>query len=98
MASVRPRPTLARPLPSYRLWLRYSDGAEGEVDPSDLAGKGVLAVWNDVGQFERVHLAEHGRVEWDGEVDLCPDALYLRLTNKRPDEVFPNLAELHVRA
>lgn len=98
MSTVRPRPTFVKPLPGYRLWLRYSDGEEGEVGLSDLVGRGVFAVWNDAARFERVHLAEHGRVVWDGGLDLCPDALYLRLTNRRPEEVFPNLAELGVRA
>lgn len=28
-----------RPLGSYRIWLRFSDGAQGEVDLSDLAGR-----------------------------------------------------------
>lgn len=30
-----------RPSDGYRIWLRFSDGAEGEVDLSDLAGRGV---------------------------------------------------------
>ena len=31
----------AKPLDDYRLWLKYADGPEGEVDLSDLAGRGV---------------------------------------------------------
>ena len=29
------------PRAGYRVWLRYSDGASGEVDLSDVAGRGV---------------------------------------------------------
>ena len=36
------RPVEARPLMPYRIWLRYQDGTEGEVDLSHLAGKGGL--------------------------------------------------------
>jgi hypothetical protein len=28
---------------------------------------------------------------WPGEVDLCPDALYLDVTGKRAEEIFPTL-------
>ena len=82
------RPVEVRPLPRYRLWLRYQDGTEGEVDLSHLAGKGVFAVRNQEGVFAQVTLGAHGQVEWPGDVDLCPDALYLRLTGKRLDDVF----------
>ncbi|HWO92452.1 MAG TPA: DUF2442 domain-containing protein, partial [Methylomirabilota bacterium] len=34
------RPVEVRPLAPYRIWLRYQDGTEGEVDLSHLAGKG----------------------------------------------------------
>ena len=47
-------------LSDFRLWLRYSDGVEGEIDLSDLAGKGVFRVWDDLKVFEQVRLGEHG--------------------------------------
>jgi hypothetical protein len=58
---------------------------------SSLAGKGVVAAWNRPGHFEAVAVSGEGAVEWPGEIDLCPDALYLQMTGKRPDEVFPAL-------
>ena len=78
-----------RPLARYRVWLRYQDGTEGEVDLSHLAGKGVFSVWEQEGVFARVKLGPHGQIEWPGEVDLCPDALYLTLTGKRPEDGTP---------
>ena len=41
----------------YRIWLRYSDGAEGEVDLSDIAGRGIFERWNEPGFFEKVYIA-----------------------------------------
>jgi len=35
-----PVPIAVKPLPDYRIRIKYSDGAEGEVDFSHLAGKG----------------------------------------------------------
>lgn len=74
-------------LPNYRLWLRYEDTVEGEVDLSDLAGKGVFAAWKERGFFESVRIDESGGLAWGDSLDLCPDALYLRLTGKTPEEV-----------
>ena len=70
------------PRDGYRIWLRYSDGSAGEVDLSDMAGKGVFRAWDNPGFFNRVHVAEHGAIAWSKEIELCPDALYIALTGK----------------
>ena len=75
----------------YRIWLRYSDGVEGEIDLSDLAGKGVFAAWNEPGRFEDVHIDDSGAVAWSDEIDLCPQSLYMDLTGKSVEEVMPGL-------
>ncbi len=74
-----------------RLWLRYADGASGEVDLSSLAGQGVFAAWNDRNFFATARLAPEGAVVWgdDERIDACPDALYMRLTGKTPEELMP---------
>lgn len=85
------RPVLVRPLPNYRIYLEFSDGAEGEVDLSDLAGKGVFEVWNDYSFFEKVHLGFERQIKWDDYIELSADSLYLKLTGKTPEELFPRL-------
>ena len=82
-------PIAVEPREGYRIWLRYSDGAAGEVDLSDLAGGGVFSVWDDRTCFEAVHLTEYGAIAWSGELELCPDALYMRLTGKSVAAVMP---------
>ena len=32
------------------------------------------------------------------EIDICPDAMYLRLTGKSPEEIFPGLRSVHADA
>jgi len=86
-----PKPTDVRALPNHRIWLRYDDGIEGEVDLSDLAGQGVFEPWNDAAFFNTVHLGSHGAIEWSPDLDLCPDAMYIRLTGKSVAEVFPDI-------
>jgi hypothetical protein len=81
----------AVPREEYKLFLRFEDGVAGEVDLSALAGRGVFAAWRQPGVFERVTVSEAGAVEWPGELDLCPDALYMQLTGLSPDEVFSGL-------
>ena len=74
-----------------KIWLRYSDGSAGEVDLSDVAGRGVFRVWDHAGVFEKVHVAPHGAVAWNDEIELCADALYLELTGKSAEEMLPGL-------
>ena len=82
-------PTAVEPRDGYRIWLRYSDGAAGEIDLSALAGQGVFAVWEDPACFAAVRLAEHGAIVWDEDLELCPDALYLQLTGKPLSAIMP---------
>jgi hypothetical protein len=53
----------------------------------------VFAIWEQEGVFGQVKLNPHGQIEWPGEVDLCPDALYLKLTGKRPEDIFTGPAQ-----
>ena len=78
-------------LRDYRLKLTFNDGTQGIVDVSDLAGSGVFSLWNDYDRFLGVKIGETGELIWSDKVDLCPDALYLRLTGKKPEEIFPSL-------
>lgn len=78
-------------LNDYRLLLGYTDGVEGIVDLSHLAGKGVFVAWNDYEFFRRVQVGENGDVRWNDEIDLCPDSLYLKIVGKSPQELFPQL-------
>lgn len=63
--------------PEYRVWIRFADGAEGEVDLSELVGRGVFRRWEDPAEFEKVFIDEEtGTLAWPGGIDLAPDALY----------------------
>ncbi len=83
--------TAAKPLENYKLFLRFDDGVSGTVDLGDIAGRGVFGAWKRDGMFEQVRITELGALEWPGELDLCADALYLKLTSKQPEDVFPSL-------
>ncbi len=91
-------PTLVsvEPLPNYRLKLAYDDGASGQVDVSQFAGQGVFDAWRDVTFFNQVRIGEFGELSWGDDIELCPDALYMQLTGKSADDIFPALrADFH---
>lgn len=87
-----------RALLSHRLWLSYKDGAEGEVDLSGIVGKGVFRALEDQRVFETVRVTEGRWVTWGEDMELCADALYMELTGKTPDSVFPRLKTSDVDA
>ena len=92
------KPIEIRVLPGYRLYVRYSDGVAGEVDLSNLVGKGVFSAWNDPGAFEQVSIGTSGEIRWNDQIDLCPDAIYLQITGKSPEDVFPSLSGVSANA
>jgi hypothetical protein len=77
--------------PGFRLELHFDNGESGVVDLAEFVGRGVFAAWEQPGAFEQVSITSEGAVEWPGEIDLCPDAMYLRMTGKKPEELFPSL-------
>lgn len=85
------KPVEVKALPGHRIWLRYSDGAEGEVDLSHLAGRGVFQIWSLPGVFESVTIGPGRSIHWNDDVELCPDSLYLQLTGKSPEALYPAL-------
>jgi hypothetical protein len=74
--------THVEPREGFRVWLKFDDDVEGEVDLSELAGRGVFAAWCDRSLFESVSLGPDRGITWPGELDLCADRLYLDLTGK----------------
>jgi hypothetical protein len=85
------RITRVKVLPGYHLELEFDDGISGIVDLSEAVGKGVFALWRDPLVFEQVRIGSSGELVWGEKVDLCPDALYLKVTGKKPEDLFPAL-------
>ncbi|MBI4208785.1 MAG: DUF2442 domain-containing protein [Deltaproteobacteria bacterium] len=92
------KPVEVKALPNYKLWVKFSDRIEGEVDLSPLVGKGVFSLWKDSRAFQNVHIGAMGEITWNDQVELCPDSIYMKITHKTAEELFPNLEEEVVRA
>ena len=83
-------PLEVKALSDFRIWIRYADGEEGEVNLSHRAGQGVFGLWEDESKWKNVQSAEDGAICWSEDVELCPDATYLKLTGRSPEEALPN--------
>ena len=92
------KPIALKPLQDYRLWVQYADGVEGVVDLSEFAGRGVFSLWNDYRNFEKVAIGGDGAIVWNDDVEMCPDAIYLKVAGKTSEELFPSLWGPHENA
>jgi hypothetical protein len=79
--------TAIKVLENYRVWLRFDDGVEGEVDFSLKPHTGVYAAWQDYAYFRRARIAEWGALCWDDQLDFCPEALWLQVTGGKPEDL-----------
>ena len=73
--------TAAKSLEPYRLWLRFSDGVEGEVDLGDLIASDTRAIVRALrvpAVFAALSVA-HDTVVWDNGFDLAPEFLRARI-------------------
>jgi len=76
-----PEVTAVRHVREHVLWLRFTDGTEGEVDLSDgLRGPSgpMFEALRDPTQFARVAI-EYGTIVWSNGADWAPETLYDRV-------------------
>ncbi|HVT18821.1 MAG TPA: DUF2442 domain-containing protein [Thermoanaerobaculia bacterium] len=77
----------ARAVEGYRLYIRFDDGVEGEIDLRKLIEfKGVFEPLRDLEEVAKVRPdPDSGTVCWPNGADLDPDVLYAELTGKPID-------------
>jgi hypothetical protein len=83
--------TAVKVLADYRLDLTFDDGTRGIVDYSTYLDRGVFTLWRDPAVFAQVRIGDHGGLQWGEDLEICPDSLYLKVTGKTPEELFPAL-------
>ena len=75
--------------PPTRLFLRFDDGVEGEVDIAGRLWGPMFEPLKDPDYFARVILSDYGAPLWPNGLDLAPDALHDRLRASGADSVQP---------
>ena len=75
-----------KPLDGYRLYLRFEDGVEGEIDLGEfISFDGVFKPLKNPTHFAQVKVnKDFGSICWPSGADLDPDALYARLSRALP--------------
>lgn len=85
--------TRVEPRPGMTVWVELGSGVRGTVDLSHIARHTphVAELWADRGYFETVHVADGGIAWKDSLYDIDPMVLYMQVTGKPLDEVFPQI-------
>ncbi|RJP30177.1 MAG: DUF2442 domain-containing protein [Candidatus Omnitrophota bacterium] len=73
-----------RPLMNYKLYLRFEDHVEGEVDLRKIIRfTGIFSALKDHSFFNQVCVnSELGTICWPNDADLDPDVLYAIITKQ----------------
>ena len=77
--------------PGFRLELHFDNGESGLVDLSEFVGARRVCRVGGAGRIRAGRDHERWGRRMAGELDMCPDALYLRMTGKKPEDLFPSL-------
>jgi len=64
-------------LHDYVIWLRFNDGAEGEIDLRDELEGEMFEPLRDLEKFQRFYVdPELETIVWENGADLAPEYLY----------------------
>ncbi len=64
----------------YRIWLKFSDGVEGEIDLEQELWGEIFEPLKDKARFSELVLdSEVGTIVWPNGADFAPEFLYQRL-------------------
>lgn len=84
MQFTRARIIACKAKPNYILWVRFSDGIEGEISVADLVGQGVFKAWESQGFWESAHINQESEtVTWGDEIDLDPYVIKQEILNSQ---------------
>ena len=73
--------TEAKALPGFRLWVRFSDNTEGEVDLKDFVAsdpRPIVSGLRDPAAFAAIRV-ESDTVVWANGFDLAPEFLHAKM-------------------
>jgi len=73
---MNPRVIKVKPLPDYELLLEFEGNISRVFDVKPYLEIGVFKQLKSESLFNAAH-ANYGTVEWNDEIDFCPDTLYL---------------------
>ena len=82
------KPIEVKAIEKYKVWVKFSDGVQGELDLSHLAGKPVFKFWDEGDEFYKAYIHPlSDAVTWKEDVDIDPLNMYLKITGKKFEDV-----------
>ena len=73
--------TEARYIGAYRIWLRFEDGTEGEIDLQQELTGGIFEPLRDRDYFQQFFVnPDTGTIEWPNRADFAPEFLLSNIT------------------
>ena len=76
-----------KPLPGYRISVKFNDGVSGEVDLSEYAGKPMFKAWDAPEYFDKVRVTSYGTVAWDDDLEFSAESMYMDITGMSWEEL-----------
>jgi Protein of unknown function (DUF2442) len=84
MNQLTPKLTEVKYAGDYRIWLRFADGVEGEIDLEPELWGEMFEPLKDKALFAQFQLyPERSTIFWPNEADLAPEFLYDKVQRKR---------------
>jgi hypothetical protein len=74
----------AKYVENHSVWLRFDDGAFGEVDLSDALDGPIFVALRDLDCFEQFRIEGH-TLAWPNGADFAPEFLHARLSTRIAD-------------
>lgn len=70
----------ARHIKDYRVWMRFQDGIEGEIDLKNELWGEMFEALKDISVFQKLRVdPELHTIVWPNGADLAPEFLYQQL-------------------
>jgi len=82
---MNPRVTNVITLDGYRLKIRFSNGEQRIFDVSPYLRYPAFKRLVNTAYFALAH-PDHGTVAWPGDIDFCPDTVYLESVHEEQTE------------
>jgi len=73
---MNPRIKEVKPLSNYQLLLKFDNNEKRIFDVKPYLEIGVFKQLKSISTFNSVRI-EYGTIQWNNEIDFCPDTLYL---------------------
>ena len=70
----------------FTLHVKFLDGVEGDIELSDLVGKGIFKLLQSQELFAKAYNTGYS-IAWSSELEIDSDTIYMEISGKSIDEL-----------